>query len=83
MAQVAGGKRCSTLSIPRLLIQNRIHLHLKPDAFEESIRNVLFKTRRGRTYQMLFVIRGAAVHVVSIRGAGQQPIRPDEIELPE
>jgi plasmid stabilization system protein ParE len=43
----------------------------------ELIRHILFKTRRGRTYRALFVVRDLILHV---RGPGQRLLRPDELE---
>lgn len=53
------------------------------DAFDEAIRDAIFKTRHGRLYRLLFVIRGSTVHVVTVRGAGQDLVSPDDISLPE
>jgi plasmid stabilization system protein ParE len=60
-------------------------LALAPEAdhFDEPLRQVLFKTRRGRTYRAMFVIRGRIVHVLRVRGAGQDRVGRDEIELPD
>ena len=53
------------------------------DAFEDELRQILFKTRRGNTYRALFVIRESTVHVVSVRGTGQDLVTPDELgDLP-
>ncbi|HPM79435.1 MAG TPA: type II toxin-antitoxin system RelE/ParE family toxin [Candidatus Anammoximicrobium sp.] len=59
-------------------------LALAPEAdhFDEPLRQVLFKTRRGRTYRALFVIRGRVVHVLRVRGAGQDRVSRGEVELP-
>jgi plasmid stabilization system protein ParE len=40
-----------------------------------EIRQRLFKTRRGRTYRLLFTIVGSNVRVLPIRGPGQRPIK--------
>ncbi len=57
--------------------------HPKADTFEEELRQMLFKTRRGNTYRTLFVIRKFAVHVVAVRGTGQDLVTPDELgDLP-
>lgn len=37
----------------------------------EEIRQVVFKTRRGLPYRMLFVIRGDRILVTNLRGPGQ------------
>jgi plasmid stabilization system protein ParE len=43
-------------------------------ASTRKVHELHFKTRRGRRYRMLFVIIGAEVRVVSIRGHGQPPV---------
>jgi plasmid stabilization system protein ParE len=53
------------------------------DVFDESLRQLLFKTRRGNRYRALYIIRDTTVYIVAIRGAGQEMISPDGIELPE
>jgi plasmid stabilization system protein ParE len=53
------------------------------DEFSEPLRQALFKTRRGRNYRALFVVRESVVHVVSVRGAGQAPIDPAHIDMPD
>jgi plasmid stabilization system protein ParE len=50
--------------------------------YDEEIRQALFKTRRGRTYRALFVIVYDTVHVIHIRGPGQNLVMPDELQLP-
>ena len=50
--------------------------------YEEEIRHALFKTRRGRTYRALFVIVYDTVHVIHVRGPGQNFVSPDELQLP-
>lgn len=48
-----------------------------------DLRQVLFKTRKGHSYRALFVIDSEAVHIVSVRGAGQDLASADDIELPD
>jgi plasmid stabilization system protein ParE len=48
--------------------------------FPEEVRQMLFKTRRGRTYRALFVIRGDLVHILCVRGPGERPVKPEDIE---
>lgn len=48
----------------------------------ETIRQFLFKTRRGRTYRALFTVSGDRVYVLHIRGPGQQAMPPAEVEKP-
>jgi plasmid stabilization system protein ParE len=45
----------------------------------ESIRQVLFKTKRGRPYRALYSIRQHEVFVLHVRGPGQRLLRPDEL----
>jgi len=44
--------------------------------FDVEVRETLFRTRRGRPYRMIFTIQGDQVHVVYIRGPGQDWISP-------
>jgi plasmid stabilization system protein ParE len=39
-----------------------------------DLRQAFFKTRRGRTYRILFVIVGSEVRVLRIRGPGQRAV---------
>ena len=45
-----------------------------------ELRQFLFKTRRGRRYRGVFVVVGDEVRVLRIRGPGQAPLEPDELE---
>ena len=47
-----------------------------------DLRQILFKTRRGRVYRSLFVITGNAIHMIGVRGAGQDLAGSLDIELP-
>jgi plasmid stabilization system protein ParE len=49
--------------------------------FGEELRHMLFGTRRGRTYRALFVIRGDLVQILCVRGPGQRPVKPGDIEI--
>ena len=44
------------------------------DDHVETIRNALFKTRRGRTYRAVYIIRAGRVFITHIRGPGQNRI---------
>lgn len=39
--------------------------------FDETIRNLTFRMRSGRVYRLLFTISGDEVHVLFVRGPGQ------------
>jgi toxin ParE1/3/4 len=49
------------------------------DDFGDELRQMLFGTKKGRTYRALFVISGDAVRVLSVRGPGERPLRPGDI----
>jgi plasmid stabilization system protein ParE len=53
------------------------------DAFREPVREIPFKTRKGRKYRALFVIRDDVATIISVRGAGQDLISPDDVPLPD
>ena len=47
------------------------------------IQQVVFKTRRGNPYRALFIVREQTVHVVYVRGFGQDfATELEDIELP-
>jgi plasmid stabilization system protein ParE len=50
---------------------------------EETINQVIFKTRRGLPYRALFIVRGGQLHVLHVRGPGQDLMSPDEVRLPK
>ena len=60
------------------------HFGLAPESHDhpEPIRQALFKTRRGRSYRALFVIRDINVFVLHVRGPGQDVLRSGEIRKP-
>lgn len=49
------------------------------DHFDFDLRHSLFKTRRGRTYRILFRIDGFRIAVFRFRGPGQALLLPDEL----
>jgi plasmid stabilization system protein ParE len=46
----------------------------------EEVRNIMFRTRAGRTFRALFVVVGDEVRILRIRGSGQAPATRDDIE---
>jgi plasmid stabilization system protein ParE len=44
-----------------------------------DLRQRLFKTARGRSYRLLFVVAGGQVRVLRIRGPGQPPLKRRDI----
>ena len=51
------------------------------DECELDVRQALFKTRRGRVYRALFFIEGHDVYVLRVRGPGQAPVDPEELDI--
>ncbi len=47
--------------------------------FDLDVRQVLFKTKRGRVYRALFLIEGQDVYILRVRGPGQAPVQPDDL----
>jgi len=46
--------------------------------FEDEVRHLIFKTRQGRPYRLLFTVREPEVHVLFVRGPGQDWLpKPD------
>jgi len=52
-------------------------LSLAPESgqFELEVRQVLFKTKRGRIYRAVFHLDGATVYVLRVLGPGQAPLK--------
>ncbi len=48
-----------------------------------DVRQAIFKTRQGRAYRALFVIEGKIIHVVGVRGAGQDWATTEDLDLPQ
>ncbi len=45
-----------------------------------ELRQFLFKTRRGKTYRGVFVVVENEIRILRIRGPGQPPLEPDELD---
>jgi plasmid stabilization system protein ParE len=48
-----------------------------------DLRQLMFKTRKGNAFRALFVIVSNTIHVVGLRGAGQDFATADDLELPD
>jgi hypothetical protein len=46
---------------------------------EMSVKQALFKTRRGRVYRALFLIERNDVYILRVRGPGQSPVIPADL----
>ena len=44
-----------------------------------DLRQVLFRTRHGRTYRILFAVVDNEIRILRVRGPGQRPLRRTEI----
>jgi plasmid stabilization system protein ParE len=49
------------------------------DYVSRDIRQLLFSTRRGKAYRMLFTVEGDEVRVLHVRGPGQRLLAEDEV----
>jgi plasmid stabilization system protein ParE len=54
-------------------------LAVEAEQSNRDIRQLLFKTRRGRYYRLVYVIAADEVHVLRVRGPGQPDLTPDEL----
>jgi hypothetical protein len=50
------------------------------DDSEFDVRQALFNTRRGRVYRVLFFVNGDEVFILRVRGPGQAPVMPDDLQ---
>jgi hypothetical protein len=64
------------LSAVRKLSVDPLRPALAPESreFEFELRQLLFRTRRGRTYRILYRVDSEGVEVLHVRGPGQRPI---------
>jgi plasmid stabilization system protein ParE len=49
---------------------------------EFEVRQVLFKTRRGKVYRDLYLVDGDDVYILRVRGKGQAPVDPPDLGGP-
>ena len=53
------------------------------DAFvDDEVRQILFRTRRGRTYRELFTVVGDEVRLLHVRGPGQDLMTEETLGRP-
>ena len=52
------------------------------EGHELEVRQILFRTRKGRDYRALYTVQGNEVFVMHIRAPGQDLVSPDELQLP-
>lgn len=63
------------------IAESPLEFALAPEAviLNQSVRQVLFKTPKGRTYRAAFLIADDVISVLRVRGPGQPPLASDEI----
>ena len=71
----------------RMVTRLKSHADTCASAFEcedldFDVRQILFKTRRGRVYRALFIIENNEVFILRVRGPGQAAIDADELQSP-
>ena len=65
------------------LEQNPFVAPIAPESedLQEEVRHILFGTRSGRTFRALFLVLGDEVRVLCVRGSGQPPVGPEDLEV--
>lgn len=48
-----------------------------------DVQQALFRTQYGHTYRALYTCVGTTVHVIAIRGAGEEPVTLEDVDLPQ
>ena len=51
------------------------------ELLQKELRQAFFRTRRGNTYRMIFLIAEDVVFILRVRGPGQPPLTPDELSV--
>ena len=49
---------------------------------ELEVREIAFRTRKGKDYRVLYTIRDCDVFIMHLRGPGQNLLSPDELRFP-
>jgi len=53
------------------------------EQFGIDLRQIFFKTRKGRTYRSLILFEDSVIHLVGVRGPGQDIARIEDLDLPK
>ena len=53
------------------------------DEIGVDLKQRLFKTRRGNSYRLLFIIESDTVQILAVRGSGQDLLNDKDLDLPE
>lgn len=62
------------------MLPEQVSMHPSADEdsdHTETIRNAFFKTRYGRTYRAIYILRGGEVFITHVRGPGQNRVAPE------
>jgi len=52
---------------------------MRTQDLELEVKQILFKTKRGRIYRAVFHVKGTDVFVLRVRGPGQAPITKEDL----
>lgn len=47
-----------------------------------ELRQLLFRTRRGRTYRGIYTLQDNVIYLLRVRGPGQAPLTPSDLDEP-
>lgn len=61
----------------------RFSLAPELQGYDREIRQILFKTKRGRVYRALFSVIDVTIYVLHVRGPGQRPLQEGELASSE
>jgi hypothetical protein len=63
------------------LRKDPLRFGLAPESAEHhaDVRQVLFKTRRGRRYRALFTVVGRGIYIIEVRGPSQDLVRQGQL----
>jgi plasmid stabilization system protein ParE len=63
------------------LEENPLSCGLAPESelTDEEVRQLIFKTKRGRRYRAIFTVSQDTVHLLHIRGPGQDLVEPPDV----
>lgn len=61
------------------LISDNAPLIPEAEEFGQELREVLFKTRQGNPYRLVFLVDDSFIHVLFVRGLGQDYLGPEDL----
>ncbi len=65
------------------LEQNPLVAPVAPESQQlgQEVRQIMFRTKAGRTFRALFLILGSEVRILRVRGPGQSPLTTTDLEI--